>query len=163
MKKLLVMMLVLGVASLATAGLIMITDGSSITITNDTVYDNPSLTTGQFMGMLAIPDGQGVYDGTFSWGPAAVQGSVYGYGPGIPASSFGVNWLPGTFDVTLIAATDGTTSLLGVGNVVTLGITNPVTMAYLFDINGNPLYIPIPEPITISLLAVGALFLRRRK
>ena len=163
MKKILVLMLVLGIASMASAGLVITGDASEFTIESDAagvVGD-----TGQFYGYLGIQDAVSTMDGTFTWGPAAVIGAdplFYGY---VPGTALG---LPNGYDLAYVEVTDGSpTSFLGVGDVMTFGLGTssiPYTVM-LWDAGFTELASAtiVPEPMTMGLLGLGALFLRRRK
>jgi PEP-CTERM motif-containing protein len=163
MKKLLVLMLVLGVASLATAGLSVTQTGTTLTIENDTVYDG-SAGTGQFQGQLVV-DQPGTLTGTYTLdaGAIAVSGSVVYLYTSVPASSFGVGGAE-LIDWSFMVMADGSpTTFLPVGDVITFDVTG-LSSGTLLDESGNVLATwVVPEPITMCLMAVGGLFLRRRK
>ena len=178
MRKLLILMLVLGMASMANAALSLLVDGvdagSEITLTTtDTIWigvDNVS------------PTGQGMFDAFVmiaeeSYGVAEAGGSWTGGNavyspPGVPAA-FASYWGPitGFGDVWYLVNSSPTTDVAGAG----------LTGAFEFhcDVLGDDVVInlqdaaagivdtliihQIPEPMTMALLGVGALLLRRRK
>ena len=164
MKRILVLMLVLGIASLASAGLTVVQDGSSLTIVNDVDYTvEPG--TGQFQAQLVVNEA-GSLDGTYSFGPAAsaiTTATVAMLYNSMPASTFGLGG-PELVDFSFMVVVDDpvTLNLLGIGDVLSYGITGPVS-GTLYDVSGNVMATFIPEPMTMALLGLGGLFLRRRK
>ena len=161
MKKILVLMLVLGIASMATAGLTVTQEAGTLTIENDTVYT--SSPTGQFQAQLVI-DQPGSLAGTYSFGPAAsaIAGYVAMLYNSLPASTFGLGG-PELVDWSFMVVTDGTVALLGVGDVLTYDLTGGPVSGALYDDSSNLITTFVPEPMTMGLLGLGALFLRRRK
>lgn len=162
MKKILVLMLVLGIASMATAGLVVTQDGSTLTISTDEDYALNPLDTGQFLGQLVVNEA-GSLDGTST---ILVEGlKVGGYVAmlynSMPASSFGLGG-PELIDWSYMVITDASVTNLGLGDVLSYGTTGLVS-GVLYDDSGNVLATFIPEPMTIGLLGLGGLFLRRRK
>ena len=164
MKKILVLMLVLGMASLASAGLTVTQTAGTLTIENDTVYTLSP--TGQFEAQLVINE-PGSLDGTYSFGPAAsaiTTATVPYLMNSYAASSFGlggselIDW-----SYMLVVDDPVTLNLLGVGDVLSYGLTGGAVSGTLYDGSGGVITTFIPEPMTLALLGLGGLFLRRRK
>ena len=166
MRKLFITLLVLGIASLASAGLYYYqsgneTEGYTLTIANDVVYT--SSPTGQFQAMLVV-DQPGSLTGEYSFGPAA--SAIAGYVPylstSVPASYVDVGGSE-LIDFSIMVVTDGTLNLLGTGDVISFG-TNRYVSGGLYDFSGNLIFEYLtPEPTTICFLAAGGLLIRRRK
>jgi len=168
MKKLLVLTLVLSIASLANAGLVVF-DG----INYDTVTGNLDL-----LGVVSGDTNVAICTN----GPAITQSMII-LGPAMPtdASGFFFN-VSDLFTLTDIAAdaSDGViwtigTYLSGVYPTATGGTilsTNVVfgtaTKAYVFECDGDGNMISditaydLPEPVTMLLLGLGGLFIRRK-
>ena len=170
MKKLLILSLVLGIASLASAGLSLSVDGADA---GDTIELVPSDTiwigaaTDQEAGFAAyiimtVPatgswtGGNVVHDDNF---PGAVPGWTY-YGTGVDPA------MDAWFYNGSIATTDPFP--VGIHAEVEFHCDGPGDVIItLFDEGFNPVdtvtIIQTPEPATMGLLALGGLFLRRRK
>ena len=183
MKKLLVLMLVLSIASLASAGLVITVDGapaedSAITLmTSDTIMvgiavvgtDTPM---NMFNSYLAIAPGApaewtgaqvmhyGPPSGTT--GPVMIPSSyAYNSGP-VYSPAYGSVWV--TYNSNFQLTSNGT----GIHAEFEMHCTGEGdVLITLYDLAGGPgdsiVIHQIPEPITMGLLGVGALFLRRRK
>ena len=177
MRKLLILTLVLGMASLANAGLSLVVGGvevgDAITInTTDSIWigidavaiPNP----GQWMAYLAIaPDAESQAGGSWTGGNntysppeiALAYNTYFAYNPtygdmwyannsdGSP-SSIGADGLQADFEFHCDALGTVVINLIDAGSGLTVD-TLTITQ--------------IPEPITIALLGLGGLFLRRRK
>ena len=174
MKKLLVLMLVLGLASTANAYIELRIGGSDAPTTLDVVagatatiqvYDDNTSQLG-YIGYIIVESGG---DGVLN---AAVIESGAGSSAGATAYSYG-GWGAGYTLTAMTIADDISTGLhfsitydaTGLSNgdsaVVSLwdGRTTPTAYAEVDTMNINI----VPEPITIALLGLGGLFLRRRK
>lgn len=163
MKKLLVLALVLGLASGANAALTLvgapaepIDIGQSISILVDNSED------GAYSGWLEIVD-QAVadYDGDPVFTAAGNPG---GASEMKPADGY-----PGWYEFTVASFPPNPTIAAGEHvEVNVLGISEGTTALNLYATDGVTLLdtaqiTVIPEPMTIALLGLGALFLRRRR
>jgi len=163
MKKLLVLALVLGLASGASAALTLvgapaepIDIGQSISILVDNSED------GAYSGWLEIVD-QAVadYDGDPVFTAAGNPG---GASEMKPADGY-----PGWYDFTVASFPPNPTITAGEHiEVNVIGVSEGTTALNLYATDGVTLLdtaqiTVIPEPMTIALLGLGALFLRRRR
>ncbi len=177
MKKLLVLMLVLGMASMANAALELQVDGSSIGSSISVVSGTPiqvySSTADSWPGYVLVANG-----GT---GGALGNGRVAETTPGEPGYPGDGGAIYGPYDYS------GSPYYLGIGYLMQADFTTTAVQAgiqFLMDLTGDlddtgtinfyandnfttPVdttdYTIIPEPVTIALLGLGGLFLRRRK
>lgn len=174
MKKFVMLMLVLGMASLATAGLQLSFNGDYETVDSE-VYLTPSdtawidiyndtATTGAIPGMYVGLSGLGSWTGgnNVYTPPSPVDGTNTYYG----VIDFGLGemdvwaWAPGV-------STDG----YGVGAIADYemhcdGEPGDVTISLIsgsLEVMDTMVIHQIPEPMTMVLLGLGGLFLRRRK
>jgi hypothetical protein len=180
MKKLLVLMMVLGMASMANAtiqisvngvvdgqGITDITLSPSDTITIDIWNNADDLPLRNFAGYLYIqPNNTGCYDlSNARLGPAAGDfPSDFIYDNLEPIDSFTVNqnWAPGTPGEIEGAIFLVDFHCLTPDNVLTIDLYDSrVNEGY--DIVDTLIIHQIPEPMTMVLLGLGGLFLRRRK
>ena len=165
MKKLLVLMLVLGIASAANATLALSFDGQpnpgEVTITVSTNFK-----------LDVHQDTAGVGDEFwFDWaGPASPTGSTVGVvGPAAPTGfvaddgGYGLGYVKGRMTEASLDGAIGEWWYIdmhcdGIGDVlVQLWNANGTTVIDTLTIH------QVPEPMTISLLGLGGLLLRRRK
>lgn len=173
MKKLLAILLVLGMASLASAAMTLSaptgineSDIVQIVIGND----DEAGAIDHFAGFLAVDtSGPGELTGNFSYAPGALYG---GYGGSVyygvtPGSLTG---LPYDADLMLCDITDGTPTAQPDGDLMYVEFhctgLGDVTVNLLDFSFGEVLSVTIqqvPEPMTLSLLGLGGLLLRRRR
>jgi hypothetical protein len=161
MKKLMVLSLVLAVVSLASAGLVVTADPSVAAVSGPALAYNGWLTVDP--GMLV--DVQITAAGGFGKGAAFGAGAMWAdYGDGKLWSDFTVaNSVAGE---SVLAGNHILITLTG-GKIWTAERPQVVGQSIgLWAENGETLlgtlYV-VPEPMTMGLLSLGALFLRRRK
>ena len=159
MKKLLVLSLVLAVSAMSSAALSLIPTAPDSAVLSGSGYAGGTIV---YVGIIGTE---------VSW-DQLYAGSQYG---AVDASAIAADFaaLFGTpvpdlvIEFTLADATAPPATILPNGNLVGFIAMAPVTI-YAFDANtgdaavGNGLTI-IPEPMTMGLLGLGALFLRKRK
>lgn len=174
MKKLLILMLVLCMASAANATLTLVSSAGTTILTGTTtmigINTDVGLAGGGMQGHVVVDEADASMGswtgggGTIYYPPSIVDtaGSVYTYYYGA-ASGYGDMWL--IFGVAPTPALGGTGILAdfefgcdGIGDV-TITLWNSDLTAVLDTITITQ----IPEPMTIALLGLGGLFLRRRK
>jgi hypothetical protein len=157
MKKLLVLMLVLGVASMATAGLTW--SQSDITVAVGVPFTVTLSTSDLVQGFAFLEPGGGVaVTGVSMYAGAGDDAyyTVYTSGPSVGWAQVAIsdagapfnNAIGPVFDITMVASAAGS---MGSDYYGKFGASDTLTVNI------------IPEPITMGLLAVGGLFLRRRK
>jgi hypothetical protein len=169
MKKVLVLMLVLGIASMATAGLTLTVNGEAAE--DSQILLNPSdyVMIGvnhdgglpRLIGYVTITEGPGSWTGGYNvYSPPSLT-SAYGYYLG-PITGMG--------DVFLLMDADATINEIGIGLLADFEFHCDGPGEVLITLSDNlgqvldTLIIhQIPEPMTIGLLGLGGLFLRRRK
>jgi hypothetical protein len=181
MKKVLITLLVLGLASAANADLMFTIGGADA---GDTVMPSDVL---EVTGVDPVPQGAELYlvgfDGVTITGANLVYGgsissvmnaddyaAAIGYPDGASLiadlPSFG---LPGATDLFAVTLADGNIPQASLAGLMVDGITmgdgegrldmvDAGTFAVLDSVN-----VVVPEPMTIALLGLGGLFLRRRK
>jgi hypothetical protein len=163
MKKLLVLALVMGIASLATAGFDLSTinglsysvDGNKLTITGADVVgytmnlapEGGSLSNGVVAaGFIGTANAGSEYYGVWTGVAASVGG---GGNPNVTGTIFTIDFTPGTSLVTFAYSSAAGASTITMG-------TETITL------DGYSMTI-VPEPMTMGLLGLGGLFLARRK
>jgi hypothetical protein len=163
MKKLLVFLLVLGLASGADAALTLVGAPSEpITVGQTATITVHSSTTGGYAGWLEIEDPAVVdFSGAPQFTPA---GDTAGSSTMTDWSAFGA-WYEFT-----VASTDPTKPILAGDHILVnvIGVGEGLTKLNLYASDGVKLLESVsvsvvPEPATIVLLGLGGLLLRRRK
>ena len=167
MKKLLVLMLVLGMASLASAGLTFATGAATIQV-GGTVD----------ISMLADQAVAGTIATTDLIGGAPNGASTISLAAGAASTAFAANDQAGNGYPGYIQGIAGTVTPYVLGDEVSIvGLTGDAVGTYTIYSYSAAAWassgsatdsftltvVPVPEPITMGLLAVGGLFLRRRK
>lgn len=160
MKKLLVLMLVLGMSTLASAGLMLTNDGAdagdeiAIDALGELGVDDDRASVDGFEFEMSITDGTLDTSGltfplTWMFAP---------YKKGETASSVDVtggDFFPKTGPLTIM---NGIMANAQVGSIITLTSTASANAGEVYD-----RCIVTPEPMSLALLGLGGLFLRRRK
>ena len=177
MKKMLILTLILGMTSVASAGIVVVgTDGDTAgAVQTDPIGSvvgqqalfmavaGPGSITNETMvypGNLAVLTDYTGLDGDLT---AAVDGLISAYAAANPGFNDGGSteiWFAEYFDGTAPPGTPPPVT----GVLTTFDVSGTVEV-YLMDpeLSGVMSAAVIPEPITLSLLGLGGLFLRRRK
>jgi hypothetical protein len=156
MKKLLVLALVLGVASLATAGLTV--PGLTYEVTGNTVTISGA-DVGGFLMSLEADDGSVLSNGVVAPAFTAVNDAgmwYYGQWTGASAANtsdvtgpiFSIDFAPSATELTFVYS-----YIVGASEITVGGVAQSLV--------GQS--IVVPEPATMGLLGLGALLLRRKK
>lgn len=159
MKKMLVLALVLGIASLASATVTVSVSSNTVAVGGTVTVSVSSDNTDGYVKYLDMVKGTATL-GTVSKLPAAgAQADVIDYSTGtlydigLTAADF-TNTPTAGIHFTVLATATG-----NVGDTFTLDLLNDQT----FDVASTQTVTIIPEPVTMALLGIGGLFLRRRK
>ena len=144
MKKLLVLMLVLGLASLANAGLVVSFDASEISVGIEETVTGYEITVEVISGDLALDGSAVTYDYTWDFDNLVSTD---------------------TPDLFRVSASQFLSAAQGPGTLFSgLAYTGAGTAVFTDLYNQSaPVSVLIPEPMTMVLLGLGGLFLRRRK
>ena len=182
MKKLLILMLVLGLVSTASALTLRLEYNGSQTapasVLGTTITIN-MLADGALAGINAVDFGEGTSTGTLSLGswivgtttstPGTLSGNDILNASGTKTTTGG-DWAANTvlysFDYAVSAGTvgAGTVQMMMSSDDSDRANVGMTTYWYPTGLSLSPLTIEdIPEPMTIALLGLGGLFLRRRK
>ena len=178
MRKLLILMLVLGMASMANAALSLVVNGVEVGAdytlynTSDTIWIGVYDDTGNTQydrGIVLTEETPGVAEAGGSW----TGGYAYYAPPAVPAGyTFPLGYITGIGDVWYLVDSEPTANMTAIGLqaeyefhcdvlfddvVINLTDTTLVNMIDTITIH------QIPEPMTMVLLGLGGLLLRRRK
>jgi hypothetical protein len=183
MKKLMILMLVLGMASWANAAIVSFDaqdglpgDTITITVSSDEQVSGVILAmiTDNGFGGTANP---GAWDAKFTTSDAGYNGGGYGFGAGDLVLATGAVDLPHyatgdlytySYDIPLTAVV-GSTITFTVEDIADYGYLSSIQYVVeetLTDMSITGMEFTanvIPEPMTMALLGLGGLFLRRRK
>lgn len=161
MKKLLALTLVLGIASLATAGIDLASiNGLSYAVEGNKLTVSSTVGVIGYLFNLQADNGSALTNGTVAGGFAAVNFAgidQYGIWTGASASVGTANPLTGP--IFSIDFTPGTQKLLF---VYSSGDPSITIGGEAITLTGYEMTI-VPEPMTMGLLGLGSLFLARRK
>jgi hypothetical protein len=170
MKKLLIMLAVLAMATVANAGLVLDPLEADNTTGLNIQTDPIDVADVQQAAFLAVGGGGGALDaGTVVYGGSLSAITDFtGVDPDLDAAVAAVIGEAAT-RIDFIELFDGTENPPDVvGILVSYGVTNAQTETMVHLLNADTLDVMasakiIPEPVTIALLGLGGLFLRRRK
>ena len=157
MKKLLILTLVLGMASLASAAFSLVQiDATTAAVVNDTTGYNGA-------GWLTI-DGGGVMSADYALTAAGDPQGDSSIGGTYLNSDFGDGFLWTDFSIQSL----NPDNKVQAGNNIIISLTSGAGNVALYDESGyvqigESVFLGIPEPATMALLGLGALVLRRKK
>jgi hypothetical protein len=173
MKKLLVLMLVLGMATAANATLQLYIDGSPIGSTLDVVtgttarvqvHSNDATSYGGYL-VLDDPGSDGALGNAAPTANAGDMGSMDAYsyaGWGIGYTITTARSPSGTITAGVQHEADWDTSALDIGDSATVSLYDS-RVSYYTPVDTLVMTVIVPEPMTIGLLGLGGLFLVRRR
>jgi hypothetical protein len=175
MKKLLILVLVLGLTSVASAtislnisGTVDVTQGDTLTVD---VSSDSSVQSGWIGYVIVEEGGDGALSNPVIWQPHSGGGNAGNLAATSPysESGWGVGYymIAGATDSSLAAgvqfSVDYDTSALDVGDSCIVSLWDDGVGYETGDEQGIATINVVPEPATIALLGLGGLFLRRRK
>ncbi len=172
MKKLVALVLVLSMASLANAALTIGVNPAmdTVTISGDGATTNVAAYL-LVEGPGAIAGGTLVYQGSLSvYQDLEAHAADLGMPPAEVLAFFGGALGKSISDLSFVTIADGSIPPLSTAGVLVSGIgltgTAPLVLSLMSDdlsMSYGSVNVPIPEPITITLLGLGGLLLRRRR
>ena len=173
MKKLLVLVMVLGMASAANAALQLYIGDSPVGATLDVldgatqtiqVYSNDATSYGAYF-VLDDPGSDGALSNPVSLPAAGDMGGLTAYsyaGWGIGYTATTAASPTGTITAGVQHEADWVTTSLSVGDTATVSLYDS-RVSYYVPVDTLVMTVIVPEPMTIALLGLGGLFLVRRR